>query len=238
MGRGEIVQNAAGEPLPPRTPARTIVIDVDGADQASVLAALPAPARGSADFDALQLVNAALGGGSSGRLFQEVRTKRSLSYGAYSRIEANKDGSLVIARAQTRNETVGEVAALMLEQIERLGADGLDANSLAKRRAYLEGTYARVMERSSGFNAVVTGLLLHGLPASDAALLREKLGAADQAQVNQAARDYLSADKATVVLVGDADVFLDEVRELRGRVEVIPIEALDLSSPDLRAEGI
>lgn len=234
LGRGLIVEDAAKVPMQ----ARTIVIDVEGADQASVLAALPAPPRSSADFDALQLVNAALGGGSSGRLFQEVRTKRALSYGADSRIDARKDGSLLMARAHTRNETVGEVARIMLEEIEQLSEAGLEEESLARRRTYLEGTYARVMERSTGFNAVVAGLLLHGLPASDAALLQQKLAAEDGASVNQAARDYLGAEKATLVVVGDADVFLEDVRALRGEVEVIPTEALDLSSPTLRKQSI
>ncbi|UAB79652.1 insulinase family protein [Erythrobacter sp. SCSIO 43205] len=230
LGRGAIVEDAAGEPAM----ARTIVIDIAGADQASVVVALPAPARGAADFDALQLVNAALGGGSSGRLFQEVRTKRSLSYGAYSRIDARKDGSILMAQSQTRNETAGETARIMLEQIEQLSAAGLDEDSLARRRAYLEGTYARVIERSSGFNAVVAGLLLHGLPASHAALFPQKLARENSARVNEAAREYLSAEKTTLVLVGDADVFLDQVRALRGEVEVIPVEALDLSSSTLR----
>lgn len=230
LGRGAIVQHAAGEPKE----ARTIVIDLDGADQASVLAALPAPSRKGADFDALQLANAALGGGSRGRLFEEVRSKRSLSYGAYSRIEARRDGSVLMARAQTRNDTAGEVARIMLEAIEELGEKGLDKENLDRRRAYLEGTYARVMERSSGFNAVVGGLLLHGLPASDAALLQEKLAAETHVSVSKAAREYFNADKATLVVVGDADVFLDEVQALRGDVEVISADALDLSSPSLR----
>jgi len=230
MGRGAIAQHAAGEPFG----ARTIVIDLDGADQASVLAALPAPSREGEDFDAVQLANAALGGGSRGRLFKEVRSKRSLSYGAYSRIEARRDGSVIIASAQTRNENAGEVARIMLEAIEELGEKGLDKDSLDRRRAYFEGAYARVLERSSGFNAVIGGLLLHGLPASDAAIVPEKLAAETVSGVNQAARKYLSADKATLVVVGDADVFLAEVQALRGDVEIIPAEELDLSSPSLR----
>ena len=227
---GQIVDKAAGEPPEPRT----IVIDMPGAGQASVFAAMPAPSRGGEQFDALQLANAVLGGGSSGRLFEEVRTKRSLSYGAYSRIEARKDGSVLTASAQTRNETADEVAAIILAEIAKLNAGDLDEELLARRRLFLEGSYARTLERSAGFNAIVSGLLLHDLPASDANTMAERLAAVDSEAANAAARAVIDADKATLIVVGEAERFLDDLRELRGDVEVISLDELDLSNPDLR----
>ena len=73
-------------PAPARpSRSRTIVIDLPGAGQAAVLAAVRAVDRvGDPDYYPLLLANAVLGVGSNGRLFEEVRTKRGLSYGAYS----------------------------------------------------------------------------------------------------------------------------------------------------------
>ena len=227
---GRIVDNAAGEPVGPRT----IVIDMPGTGQASVYAAMRAPARDAVDFDALQVANAVLGGGSSGRLFEEIRTKRSLSYGAYSRIEGRKDGSLLTARAQTANETAADVAAIMLGELDKINDEQLDEDLLERRRMYLEGSYGRVLETSSGFNAVVSGLLLHGLPADDASRMSERLAAVDAAAANAAASDVIDPDKATLIVVGEADKFLEDLRKLRDNIEVVNLEELDLSNPTLR----
>ncbi|MEM1052300.1 MAG: pitrilysin family protein [Pseudomonadota bacterium] len=227
---GKIADGADWEPLV----ARTIVIDLPGSGQASVYAAMRAPARVAEEFDALQVANAVLGGGSSGRLFAEIRTKRSLSYGAYSRIEGRKDGSLLTTRAQTRNETAGEVARIMLEEISKLNSEELNTELLARRRMFLEGSYGRTLETSSGFNAIVSGLLLHGLSASDASRLSERLAAVDAAAANAAARATIDPEQATLVVVGEASLFIEELRELREDIEIIGIDDLDLSSPDLR----
>ena len=54
------------------------------------------------------------------------------------------------------------------------------------------------------------------------------------------AREYLDAERASLVIVGDASQFLDDLKALRGEVEVIPARELDLGSSDLRkaAEAI
>ncbi|WP_298335051.1 pitrilysin family protein [uncultured Erythrobacter sp.] len=230
---GRIVEEAAGEALSPRT----IVVNMPGAGQASVFAALRAPARGSSDFDALQLANSVLGGGSSGRLFEEIRTKRSLSYGAYSRIQGRKDGSVLTASAQTRNENAAEVARIMLGEIAKLNEEELREDLLARRRMFLEGSYGRVLERSTGFNAIVSGLLLHELPATDAGRMSERLAGIDVSAANAAARSVIDPELATLVVVGEADFFLDDLRKLHDDIEVISLDELDLSSPSLRKEG-
>lgn len=235
---GQIVDglpSGAVEAGPPT--ARTIVIDLPNAAEASVVAALPLPGRGAEDFDAVQLVNAVLGGGSSGRLFQEIRVKRSAAYGAYSNIEAQRDGSLLIARTQLQGDAVGEVAAVMLGTIEELGKHSIGQELLDRRRRYLEGSYGRLLETGLGFNAVVSGLLLHGLAPSEVGQLDARLAAVTREGVEQAARDYLDLARTTLVVAGKADLFLDDLRALRGDVEVVRFEELDLSHPTLRKQG-
>lgn len=213
---------------------RTIVIDLPGADQASVAAGLRAPSRWSPDFMALELANSVLGGGSGGRLFKEVRTKRSLSYGAYSDLPERSDAAILTARAQTRNETAGEVAQIFLDEFARLASEPLDAELLDKRRLYLGGIRARAMETSGGFNAVVAQLLLHGLPPQEAVRYAEQLKAVDPGAASAAARGLADPAAATIVIAGDAALFLDDLRALRGDVEVIPASQLDFGVVSLR----
>ena len=224
-----------GDPAGEARPVRTIVIDMPAAGQAAVLAGVRSIPRASEDYYPLLLANSVLGGGSSGRLFEEVRTKRGLSYGAYSGFASRADDAVLTASAQTKNETADEVVQVFLDQFERLGSEPLDEDLLAKRRLYLSGGYSRSLERSSGFNSIVAGLLQQGIEPAEAARYAERLGNVSPAAASAAAKRYVDPDKATIIVVGDAKQFLEGLRAIRPDVEVIPADELDLSREDLRA---
>ncbi|WP_128891868.1 pitrilysin family protein [Erythrobacter sp. HKB08] len=230
------------EPMAPATdpagteqPVRTIVVDMPDAGQAVVLAAVRAPERASEDYYPLTLANSVLGGGSSGRLFEEIRTKRSLSYGAYSGFASLADDSILTASAQTKNETADKVAKIFLDEFARLGNEPLEDDLLAKRRLYLSGGYSRALETSSGFNAIVAGLLQQGLSPEEAAQYAAKLEAVDPAAASAAAKNYVDPSQATIVIVGNSAEFLDGLKEFRSDVEVISADDLDLSTSSLIA---
>ncbi|MHA7821110.1 MAG: M16 family metallopeptidase [Erythrobacter sp.] len=214
-------------------PVRTIVVDLPDAGQASVIAAVRAPARTSEDFYPLELANSVLGGGSSGRLFDEVRTKRSLSYGAYSGFADRADDSILTASAQTKNESAAEVVQIFLDEFARLGSEELSEDLLQRRRLYMSGGYARALETSGGFNSIVATLLQQGLAPEEAALFADRLAAVDPAAASAAAQAYVDPAKATLVIVGDSSQFIEEIQAMRDDVEIIPATALDLSRTDL-----
>ncbi|TRD10886.1 insulinase family protein [Erythrobacter insulae] len=215
-------------------PVRTIVVDMPDAGQASVIAAVRAPSRKDADFYSLELANSVLGGGSSGRLFEEVRTKRSLSYGAYSGFADRMDESILTASAQTKNESADEVTQIFLNEFERLGNEQLPEDLLAKRRLYMSGGHARTLETSGGFNRIVATLLEQGLEPAEAVRFAAKLDAVDADEASAAARTYIDPAKATIVIVGDAKQFIDDLSAVRDNIEVIPASELDLASASLR----
>ena len=233
----------APAPTPPADPAgdaqpvRTVVIDMPEAGQAAVYAAVRAIPRDDERYYALELANAVLGGGSSGRLFEEIRTKRSLSYGAYSGFADRADDAVLAASAQTKNETADEVAQIFLDEFARLGTEPLDEALLDRRRLYLGGSYARRLESSSGFNSIVAGLMQQGLEPAEAARYADRLGQVTPRQAGAAAQELVDPDKATIVIVGNAAEFIDDLRAIRPDVEVIPAEGLDLSSADFGLEG-
>jgi zinc protease len=227
---GPVPEESAGE----EQPVRTIVVDLPNAGQASVIAAVRAPAMLTPDYFPLELANSVLGGGSSGRLFEEVRTKRSLSYGAYSGFANRADDSILTASAQTKNETADEVVQIFLNEFARLGNEPLSEDLLQKRRLYLAGANARRLETSAGFNGALSGLLQQGHEPEEALQFAERLDGVDAEAANAAARTYIDPAKATIVIVGDASKFLDDLKLVRDNVEVIPIDELDLASVDLR----
>ncbi|MGN3974240.1 M16 family metallopeptidase [Tsuneonella sp. SYSU-LHT278] len=209
-------------------PARTVVIDMPDAGQAAVVVGTRVVSRGSDRYWSLQIANAVLGSGSNGRLFEEIRTKRGLSYGAYSGFGATADTALLTASAQTKNDTADEVVGVMLDQFDRLGTEPLEADAVEKRRLYLGGSVQRSLETSAGFNGIVANLMLQGIAPTESGMIAQRLGAVTPAAAQAVAKALLPAQKASVVVVGNAAEFLDELRKLRPDLTVIKAADLDL----------
>ncbi|MEM6828166.1 MAG: pitrilysin family protein [Pseudomonadota bacterium] len=226
----EPVERPAGD----TSPVRTLVIDMPDAGQAAVVAGVRATARSDDDFYPLWLANTVLGSGSNGRLFEEVRTKRGLSYGAYSSLGQSLDAALLTARAQTKNETADEVAKVFFDQFQLLADQPLDEPDLQKRRLFLSGAITRSLETTAGFNGQVANLMLRGIEIKEAFEIADRLANISPEQAAAIARKYVAADRASLVIVGDADQFLGGLKKLRVDVEVIPVEELELGSVDLR----
>jgi zinc protease len=220
----------AGEASKPRT----VVIDLPGAGQAAVVAAVRGIDRSDPDYYNLLVANAILGTGSNGRLFEEVRTKRALSYGANSSHPARADDALLTASAQTKNESAADVAKIFLDELDRLGKQPLTPDEVEKRKIFVSGLYTLQSETSAGFGATLAGLIQQGLSPSEAVRYLQAIEGVSPAAATKAAGRISAADRATLVIVGDSAKFLDKLRALRPDVEVIPADQLVLDTPTLR----
>ena len=85
--------------------------------------------------------------------------------------------------------------------------------------------------------AIVAGLLLDGLEPGEAARYADRLAAVSPEAATKAAADFVGAEKATVIVVGNASEFIDDLRKIRPNVEVVEAASLDLSSKSLGAAG-
>jgi predicted Zn-dependent peptidase len=98
----------------------------------------------------LSVLNQALGGGMSSRLFQEVRERRGLAYAVYSyRSSYEETGALAVA-AGTAPERLDELLAVIDDELERLVADGgITEHELESAKGHLSGSLALSLESSS-----------------------------------------------------------------------------------------
>lgn len=238
FGDWQAAADAAPAPLTdlagPAMPVRTVVIDMPDAGQAAVVLAARGPARSHADAYALDLANAVLGVGSNGRLFEEIRTRRSLSYGAYSSIGATAFDPPITASAQTANATADEVAAVMLVQFARLAGEPLDDDTVARRRLLLAGARGRALETGAGYGATMLDLLAQGIDPAEVSRYAERLDAASAAAASAAGARWFDPSRVSLLIVGNAAEFIDDLRMFRPDVEVIPASELDLASARLR----
>src|SRR5580658_7275485 len=95
---------------------------------------------------ALGVLNAALGGGMSSRLFQEVREKRGLAYSVYSFASQHADIGLWGIYAGCLPAKADEVLAICAEEIAKVCDDGLTAEELDRGKGQLRGSIVLGLE--------------------------------------------------------------------------------------------
>lgn len=223
-----VIADRAGPVRPPRV----VVVDMPGAGQAAVTAAVRAPLRSSDDWYPLAVANAVMGSGQSGYLFQEVRARRGLSYGAYSSLGARVDGGLLTASTQTKNESAAEVVGLVLAQMTRLTAEPVSDTAVTDRETFITGGQSRALETTSGLGSVLAEAVQYGLPLTEIVAYPERIRATTPASLAAAAARVDPA-QAYVVVVGDAAQFIEALRAAHPDLVVIPAAEVDLNSPTL-----
>jgi zinc protease len=211
-----------------------LLIDQHGAGQAGVVAAHAAPARDDDDYYVGTVANAVLGGSYSARLNEEIRIKRGLSYGAFSRLQPLADAGLWLASAQTKNPSAAQVVDLMLGEFKRLGSTRVSADELAARKATLIGGYGRSLETTAGLADQVGDLAIYGVKLDEIGKYIEQVQAVTPKQIEKYADKHLDAGDSTVVVVGDAAKFAAAVRQAHPKAVLLESTALDLDSPSLQ----
>ena len=119
-------------------------------EQAHVVVGVRAIPQLDPDRYALTVLNQALGGGMSSRLFQEVREERGLAYSVFSYRGAFADTGLLAVYAGTSPDRVHETLDVVDAQLDRLVTDGgLPARELDAAKGHLKGAIAMSLETSS-----------------------------------------------------------------------------------------
>ncbi|HZI18418.1 MAG TPA: pitrilysin family protein [Pyrinomonadaceae bacterium] len=235
------LENAGGGPGKRMTTdvvRRVVVVDMPGAGQAAVALARPGIRRTDPDYYKGLVTNSVLSG-YSGRLNQEIRIKRGLSYGARSALEARRETGPFVATTQTKNESGAEVASLLVGELRKLTETPVEAVELTPRQAVLVGGFGRALETTDGLVAQVASLALYGLDLGELNGYVNRVQAVTPADIRGFVGSRLDPSGASIVVVGDARQFLDALRKEFGEVEVIPAAQLDLNTGRLRkaAEG-
>jgi predicted Zn-dependent peptidase len=92
------------------------------------------------------VMNTALGGGMSSRLFQEVREKRGRVYSIYSFMSSCVDTGYVAVYAGTNPEWVDEVIEVTLNELKKVKREGLTQPELDRAKSQIKGNMLLGME--------------------------------------------------------------------------------------------
>ena len=218
----------------PKPPApRVVVVDMPGAGQAGVVVARPGIARKDPQYYAAEVANSVLGVGYSSRLNTEVRIKRGLAYGANSGISARRLPGSISASTSTKNESADEVVAILRAELDRLAAAPVPAAELESRKAVLVGRFGRSVETTGGIAGLIGDNVVKEVPLSELGRYTPSVEGVSAAAVQKAAKLF-APDAASIVVVGEAKAFVDDLRKVYPNLTVVPIAELKLDGKPVK----
>ncbi|MRN54815.1 M16 family metallopeptidase [Paenibacillus monticola] len=118
-------------------------------EQNHICLSLPGVKSGDPLQYAMVLLNNAIGGGMSSRMFQEIREKRGLAYSVYSYHSSQADSGLFTVYAGTAPKQTKAVMELIKEMMYDLATKGLSEDELRKGKEQLKGSLILSLESTS-----------------------------------------------------------------------------------------
>ena len=230
---GALPRATVAEAPPPTR--RLVVIDRPGAVQTAVRAGHVALPRAHRDYLPLDVAVKILGGEGGNRLGTVLRTERSLTYAASADVAARRTAGDVMATTDTRSAATADALRLTVDEIARLRREPVRELELRGAQAYLAGNFPIALETPNAIAAQVLEAILYGLDLEDLERYPERINAVTVRDIQRVAQEWLRPASLSIVLVGDAATFVDDLPRVGfDRIEVVPLAEFDLLSPGFR----
>jgi predicted Zn-dependent peptidase len=206
-GEPPVAPRIDGRPLPVTPQVR--VVDKD-TEQAHVVLGGVGVSRTDDRRFALGVLNAALGGGMSSRLFQEIREKRGLAYSVYSYTSQYADTGVFGVYAGCQPGKVDEVLSICRDEVAAAAEYGLTDEELERGKGQLRGAMVLGLEDTGSRMSRIgkSELVYESLLPVDEVLARIEAVTPDD--IRTVAQDVLAAPQALTVIgpFGDRDFTL------------------------------
>jgi predicted Zn-dependent peptidase len=168
-------------------------------EQVHLVLGFPALPLGHPDRYAAGVLSTAFGGGSSSRLFQEVREKRGLAYAVSCFGESYRDGGLFGIYAGTGEDEVAELMPILCDETQKL-RDGFAPVELARAKAQMKAGLLMSLESTSArCEQMAQHMLIHGTPFDPEDIVR-RIDAVDDAAIARVVAGWRDGPPTLVAL--------------------------------------
>jgi len=158
----------------------------------------------SEDVLKVNVMNNILGGGSSARLFRNLREDKAYTYGAYSSINVDELGSYFNASAKVRNEVTDSAIVEFFSEINILRNEKVSQEELQGVLNNMSGKFAIALENASTVARFAINTDYLALDEQHYASYLQRLAAITVDDIYAIAQKYLKPNNAHIIVVGDA----------------------------------
>jgi len=187
----------------PPQPQRAVSCVAKALEQVHICMGMPGVSQLSDKRYAAYLLNTALGGGMSSRLFQEVREKRGRAYSVYSFLSSYRDAGYLGVYVGTSAEWVEEVVRIVLIELDKVKQDGLRPEELTRVKNQLKGNLLLGLETSdSRMSRIAKNELYFGTDIATEEVAA-RIDAVSPDDIQTLAGELLRGEATAITMLGD-----------------------------------
>lgn len=200
--KGSVKIQKFPDPLPPLG-NQVYVYDKNDAVQTVLSLTYPLNLEpGDADITAVSVMNQIFGGGSSSRLFKNIREDKGYTYGAYSSVSPNEHIGYFTAGANVRNAVTDSALTEFLSEMKAIREGNVTMEELNAAKAELSGRFGRGLEQPATIASFALNIVRYKLPADYYNTYLQRLSAVDANAVKAMALKYIHPEKVFISAVG------------------------------------
>jgi zinc protease len=168
--------------------------------QTALLLGFPAVDRNHPDLVALQLLSNAIGG-LGGRLFEELRSRRSLAYTVSVYPVARQLAGAFVGYIATSPEREDEARNSLLEELEKIRQERLSDEELERAKRYTIGTWHIRSQTNAAQLGDLMNALLIGEGLREIREYEERVRAVTTEQIREVAERYFDQERMVQAVV-------------------------------------
>jgi zinc protease len=212
-------------PAPPAGKTTTVyIIDKPGAAQSTFAIGLVGPPRSTSDFYALRVMNNLFGEQFQSRINGNIREAKGWSYGVSSFFAFGRGPGQFRAGGDIQTDKTDSALVEFVKEIKGIRGDRpVTEDELASAKAALIQSLPSRVASVQGIAGLVNEVYVNGLPEDYWTKFQEGVRAVTVADVQRVARQYIDADRLTILIVGDRSKIEAPVRA----TNVAPVVILD-----------
>ena len=200
------------------------IVDRAGSAQSNIVIANRAFERNSPDYFAALVMNQVLGAGASSRVFMNLREEKGYTYGAYTRLDLKKLAGDFEATAEVRTPVTGDSLKEFFYELNRIRDERVSDEELTDAKNFLTGVFPIRAETQEGLTNLIVNQQLYGLADDYLQTYRDNVNAITAEDVQRVAREYITPDKMSIVIVGDGAELVGQATPFAESVEIFDTE--------------
>jgi zinc protease len=222
-------------PVPENNPTAIYVLDRPGAPQSQIRVGQVSLTRTHPDYHSAQVFSQIFGGGFNSRLNRVIRVERGLTYGAFGYFNPNREAGSFIASTFTKTESTAETVQAVLDVIDSMASDPPAKEEVQDAKAYLVGSFARRLETPRSVMAYQWLIEYNDLSEDYLQQAVEGYKATTSEDLARIAEEIIDTNRLAIVVVGDAEKIVEELRQIAPVVVVEEADAEDAQNAETQA---
>ena len=229
--KGEVPEHKYDMPKKPET-TYVALVNRPNAVQTVVDITYPVDLKtGTEEAIKANVMNRILGGGSSGRLYKNIREDKGYTYGAYSSISSDELVGNFSANASVRTEVTDSSIVEFLAELKRMREEKVEDLEITLSKNEYAGGFIRALEDAQSIARFAINTERLGLPADYYKNYIKTIQSTTKDDVQKLAQKYVVPNNAYIVAVGKASEIAPTLEKF-GKIQYYDMYGNEVDAPN------